>query len=295
MGSHLHYFHGITGDEYKLQFPGEELASDEVKKLLSDSRLDYFYGEEGEKHRQEYSNRRSKQTYDWYNGPDGDRHRQESSELASKINEERWNGPKGKENRERASEIQSSIMNERFSGPDGDKYRKEKSDQQIYYFHGPEGEKHRKEYSERTSKQMIEFYHGKNGEENRKKNSDRFKDPDFVSRVFANKGPNKVETYLLEYLEEKFPGQWLFTGNRGDSGIEGRFPDFTSTIEKKVIELFGIYFHSLDPDSPHSEEGTIRHYETQGYKCLVIWADNWEDIVLDLHLISRFCKVGESE
>lgn len=202
---------------------------------------------------------------------------------------------------------------ERSRGPDDKAIRAKISQKKYEYYNGPDGEKHRQEqsvrmaermerlnwgpggeeYRKRNSERKLAYYQGPDGESNRKKNSDGVKEvwvtnPDYAKDVFHNRKPNNVEAYLDKYLQDTYPGEWKYTGS-GEMVIGGRIPDFTNINgQKKLIELFGTLYH--DCDGPRSEEGTIEHYKEYGYECLVIWADDWGDIVCDLHLISRFCN-----
>lgn len=93
--------------------------------------------------------------------------------------------------------------------------------------------------------------------------------------------PNRLESSLLEWLKEDFPGKWKFVGDSA-LWLEGRNPDFVDEEDKAIIELFGEYWHQeTDPTNRKSEEGTIAHYEKLGYKCLVVWVTNFDDLLYE--------------
>jgi very-short-patch-repair endonuclease len=71
---------------------------------------------------------------------------------------------------------------------------------------------------------------------------------------------------LLDLIKEnKLP--YRFTGTiKNCKRVANKIPDFTHKKEKKLIELFGEYWH------PRSdEEKRIKHFKEHGYSCLVIW------------------------
>lgn len=85
--------------------------------------------------------------------------------------------------------------------------------------------------------------------------------------------PNKPETKLIEIIDKNnLP--FKYVGN-GEAIIEGKNPDFIHTEgEKKVIELFGIYWHSpiygrVRPTTTY--DAVKKHYAENGYKSLIIW------------------------
>ena len=99
-------------------------------------------------------------------------------------------------------------------------------------------------------------------------------------RVQAGK-PNRLESSLLEWLEEDFSGKWKYVGDAA-LWLEGRNPDFVDEEDKAIIELFGEYWHQeTDPTNRKSEEGTIAHYEKLGYKCLVVWVSGFDDLLYE--------------
>lgn len=52
------------------------------------------------------------------------------------------------------------------------------------------------------------------------------------------------------------------------AGSVTKNPDFVSTKLRKVIEVFGRYWHL-----PEDEEATISHYKSAGWDCLIVWED----------------------
>jgi very-short-patch-repair endonuclease len=82
--------------------------------------------------------------------------------------------------------------------------------------------------------------------------------------------PNKSEKRLRNLLFERaFPFQ--YTGN-GSFVIGGLCPDFVNLQDKRVIELFGDYWHK-----PEEEEGRKKAFAEFGYETLIIWEHELQD------------------
>lgn len=103
----------------------------------------------------------------------------------------------------------------------------------------------------------------------------QYKDPEFTNKHFAmlhqnrlNSGAssNKLESDFDEFLSKNFGGEWKYVGN-GEVVLGGRNPDFININgKKKIIEIFGDYWHKDD-----DPEIRIRHFKQYGYDTLVIW------------------------
>ena len=84
--------------------------------------------------------------------------------------------------------------------------------------------------------------------------------------------PNVPETKLIKIIE-KNEFFFQYVGN-GEVIIDGKNPDFIHIKEKKVIELFGVYWHSpmYGRVRPNSTYNAVKsHYMEHGYQCLIIW------------------------
>lgn len=97
-------------------------------------------------------------------------------------------------------------------------------------------------------------------------------------RVMSQKSPNDLEKKYIMLFDLYFPGQLLFTGD-GKVIINGRCPDFVHTAEKKIIEIFGVYWHGRG-DEPER----VGFFGQQGYDTLVIWEnENSDDAIRRVH------------
>lgn len=102
--------------------------------------------------------------------------------------------------------------------------------------------------------------------------------------------PNGPEKQLWIFLDKAFSGMFIPDWvERIDIG--SRYPDFwVKDGHKLVIESFGTYYHGSGSFEKPSEEELISHYRKYGYECLVVWADNEEDIIFEWPELAR--KIG---
>jgi len=102
-----------------------------------------------------------------------------------------------------------------------------------------------------------------------------WENPEYVAQQQASRHlkPNFDETWLMCILNAYFPGAWTYNGN-GNVTIGGRIPDYVHQDGiRKVIELFGSYWHTMD-----DEPDRISHYSKYRYDCLVLWTDEIYDV-----------------
>jgi len=97
---------------------------------------------------------------------------------------------------------------------------------------------------------------------------------DFFRKGKKSKPEKNIEEILLE-VEGSF---FKYTGD-GSFWINRKNPDFTDVKNKKVIEVFGDYYHS-EPfrkkygDILSNEQhciNRINHFKESGYNCLILW------------------------
>jgi len=88
--------------------------------------------------------------------------------------------------------------------------------------------------------------------------------------------PNKPEKILLLILSNLFQNQYKYVGN-GKIIIDGFNPDFIDKKNKKIIELFGDYWHNI-PEAIKRDKGRIACYLKKGYKLLIIWEHELENL-----------------
>ena len=94
-----------------------------------------------------------------------------------------------------------------------------------------------------------------------------------------SEGPNSPELFLGLYLLKRFPGEWIFNGQK-QAGfvIAGKVPDYVNINGKKAVaEVFGLHWH---PEEDEEEWKAL--YKSVGYECFVVWEyDVCNEEVLD--------------
>ena len=111
-----------------------------------------------------------------------------------------------------------------------------------------------------------------------------WKDPEHAKKCLVFDSPNKCELKLLSILESIYPGEWKFVGD-GQVVIDGKCPDFININgQKKIVELFGEFFHEK-----HEEDQRIKCFEPFGYETLVIWVKELSATKRLKQKIRNFC------
>jgi len=65
-----------------------------------------------------------------------------------------------------------------------------------------------------------------------------------------------------------------------------RIPDFYNETTKEIIEVFGVWWHRDQPGVNHeSEEYVIERYAEVGWKCKVVWEDQYKEYLFSLEEI----------
>jgi hypothetical protein len=78
--------------------------------------------------------------------------------------------------------------------------------------------------------------------------------------------PNKIETFILELLDEHYPYEWSYVGD-GTLVIGGKCPDFCRNHgHNHLIEFYGDYWHKGE-----NEQERIDHFKKHGYETIIIW------------------------
>jgi hypothetical protein len=121
-----------------------------------------------------------------------------------------------------------------------------------------------------------------------KEQKTRWSDPFFAERVVratfdaANKTPNGAERKLMQIIESVLPGEYTFVGD-GTVLVGRRCPDYISSDHKKLIELFGDYWHR-----GKNPQDRIDYFTRYGYKTLVVWESELDNMDLLRNRIVQF-------
>lgn len=84
-----------------------------------------------------------------------------------------------------------------------------------------------------------------------------------------NLKPNKKEKFLFEFLSENFPNNFDLNTKGDFLIIDGKIPDFVDLKNKKIIELFGDYWHRNDTEQDINRRKKI--FKNHGFDTLIIW------------------------
>ncbi len=122
-------------------------------------------------------------------------------------------------------------------------------------------------------REKSKYWLGKKHDERTKiKNSLKHKElwqvPEYIIKQMKSRGvkPNKSEQYLEKFLDKLYPNEWKFVGD-GQLIIAGKCPDFVNVNgQKKIIELYGDYWHKND--KPQDRKDIFFPF---GYSTLIIW------------------------
>lgn len=91
-------------------------------------------------------------------------------------------------------------------------------------------------------------------------------------RLINRAKPNKTETRVMNLLDSLYPGEYEFVGN-GKLWLGGRCPDFMNINgQKKLIELFGDYWHKGE-----NPQERIEFFRQFGFDTLVIWENEFNN------------------
>jgi very-short-patch-repair endonuclease len=96
-------------------------------------------------------------------------------------------------------------------------------------------------------------------------------DPDFTKKRFQNMGmkPNKKERKLDEIFK-RHNLEFRYVGD-GKISIGRKCPDFIHLEQRKIVELFGNYWHQ-----PSDVDKKITYFASKGFATLIIWENELE-------------------
>lgn len=101
-----------------------------------------------------------------------------------------------------------------------------------------------------------------------------WQDPEYVQRQMKarNVQPNKTELKLDNFLQQFLPNEYKYVGD-GEFILAGKCPDFVNINgQKKIIELFGNYWHQNDDGGER-----IKLFEQYGYQTLIVQESELEN------------------
>jgi len=101
-------------------------------------------------------------------------------------------------------------------------------------------------------------------------------------QILHTVSPNKKEILLYTILKQLSKNKYRLN-IKGIYSINGKIPDFIAIKQKKIIELFGDYWHSKEwikkrGCKEDTEKGRIHYFRKFGYKTLIVWEHELKDI-----------------
>jgi hypothetical protein len=100
-----------------------------------------------------------------------------------------------------------------------------------------------------------------------------------------NTHPNKLEKRLIDLLQQLYPNEWKFVGN-WEVVIARKNPDFINVNgQKKIIDLFGNYWHTKEEENKRKEI-----FASFGYKTCVIWENEFSNLETLKNKLNLFVK-----
>lgn len=112
--------------------------------------------------------------------------------------------------------------------------------------------------------------------------------PEYIAKQMKarNVTPNKAEIGLNRLLQQLLPSEYRYVGN-GEFILAGKCPDFININgQKKIIELFGNYWHKEE-----EEKDRINLFRQYGYETLIIWEKELENKELLRDRILQFNNI----
>ncbi len=90
--------------------------------------------------------------------------------------------------------------------------------------------------------------------------------------VGNNVKPNKAELKLNDFLQQLLPNEYKYVGD-GEFILAGKCPDFVNINgQKKIIELYGNYWHKGETGKER-----IALFRQYGYETLIVWGSELKD------------------
>lgn len=235
LASHLYFKHGMYPVDYQEKFPGAPITSQSFKDTMSEVQLGT------------------------YRGPDSEETILRKSEAATRF----WNSEEGKKKRKEITEKRMKDPNDGYFGSEVIAQRNREQWSSL-------------SYSQRVGKAISD---AKASPEHRKMMSnisrELWKDPEYIEKVKLGRqgigfgessSPNLEELTLLCVLDSITLDKWRYNDN--GTRVGRKIPDFIHTSKKKVIEYFGIMWHT---PGIGEEDRLVNYYKEQGYDCLIVW------------------------
>lgn len=115
----------------------------------------------------------------------------------------------------------------------------------------------------------------------------RWENPEYAKKVLKSfrNSPNKAEQKLNKIINDILPTEYKFVGD-GEFILGGKCPDFLNINgKKKLIELYGNYWHQND-----NPKDRIDYFKKFGFETLIIWENELNNVRIIEKRIINFTK-----
>lgn len=114
-----------------------------------------------------------------------------------------------------------------------------------------------------------------------------------LQKMYRTKRPTLGELDLAKFLYDRFPGQFIYTGD-GRQCIGTRNPDFLHLTLKKVIEYNGCIHNN---DSYEHVQKKLEDYHDYGYEVIFVWPSELRKVNIDktTHKVMEFINGGDAK
>lgn len=97
-----------------------------------------------------------------------------------------------------------------------------------------------------------------------------WQNPSYARKILISRTPNKKEQKMIEIIQKNnFPFKYV---SDGKFIIEGKCPDFIDFDNKRIIEVFGNYWHTKKiRNAIETEEGRKQFFSKYGFDTFIVW------------------------
>lgn len=136
------------------------------------------------------------------------------------------------------------------------------------------------EFADVISRSLLIYCATDEGKRQRSESSKKnWQSPEYASKVLSRREMSLPEMKLQKIIDDNdLP--YIFVGNVSSSKklvIDRKVPDFVHTDNKKLIEVYGDFFHRED-----NPQDRINFFRERGYACIIFWASEIERHSLDV-------------
>jgi len=108
------------------------------------------------------------------------------------------------------------------------------------------------------------------------------KNPEYLRKLFYRRPMSKPEMDFQRIVDENdLPYEFVGNVENKSLVIGGKVPDFAHKSEKKLVEIYGEFYHK-----GQNPQDRIDFFKQHGYDCVVFWASELKDSNKILEVLS---------